>query len=366
MTKQQKEIPPITAIETPSGAIDGQVIETVYVQSPTSPIVVTKPFDFEPLTDDVPDPIPTSTFEEGPTSTSATTTSFTTIPTVPIVTIMPYKMEGALFVETPLEVLDDPVLVEGGVLDDVIAGTDTNPINGGIILDPASTSTPEGSETLQEVLSEPTLIEDTGPQVLPPFKCAGLNGYGCCLLIKKTVADSDVNGKSIQCFLDYRESTCKKEWWREILEAKRVMIYENDLGDVNKDPIIEGAWLSCTEKWGNTTEQDWTDPTQPPTRFPARFPTPSQAYLDELTFLSPTNGGESSGSTKGDPTYLSSGGELSSPSPFTGSTAPVNGCKVNLDGQTYSAFPQQSSICPTMWLPGFAYQGGDAFSCRRD
>ena len=143
-----------------------------------------------------------------------------------------------------------------------------------------------------------------------------------------------------------------------------MMIYENDLGYVSQDPIIEGAWPSCTEKWGNTTKRDWADPTQPPTRFPTRFPTPSQAYQSEPTLLSPTIGGEPSGSTGGDPTYPSSGGELSGPSPSTGSTAPVNGCEAYLEGQTYSALPQQSSVCPTMWLPGFAYRGGDKVQAK--
>ena len=353
--EQQQEIPPITAIETPSGANDGQVVETVYVEPPTFPVVVTEPFDFEPITDDVPLPVPESMFEEGSTSTSATTTSFTT-PFVQIVTIAPYELDGDLFVEAPLEVLDEPILVVGGVLDDVIAGIDTNPINGGVILDPASTSTPEGNEMLQEVISAPTVIEPAGPRVLRPFDCAGLNGYDCCLLIKKTVADSDVNGKSIQCFLDYEESTCKKEWWREILEQKRVMIYENDLGYVNKDPIIEGAWPSCSDKWGNTTEREWVDPTTPPTRFPTRFPTSSQALQGEPTLLSPTIGGELSGPSPGG---IPSSPSVSGPTSFTGSTAPVNGCEIYLEGQTYSALPQQSDVCPAMWLPSFAYQGGD-------
>ena len=30
------------------------------------------------------------------------------------------------------------------------------------------------------------------------------------------------------------------------------MIYENHEGFVSKDPIVEGAWPSCEEKWGAT------------------------------------------------------------------------------------------------------------------
>lgn len=92
----------------------------------------------------------------------------------------------------------------------------------------------------------------------------------------------------MQCFLDYEESTCKKEWWREILETDRgehtnrwaierayilcsalceilivysikfspgdmfitVMIYENENGKVSKTPFLERAIVSCNDKWG--------------------------------------------------------------------------------------------------------------------
>lgn len=120
-----------------------------------------------------------------------------------------------------------------------------------------------------------------------------MNGRDCCLAIKHQVPDEDVyvstshpstdhtnmcihtlyicyritlqiltfisshlisttQGNAIQCFLDYDESTCKKTWWRDILETKRVMIYENHEGFVSRDPIVEGAWPACEEKWGAT------------------------------------------------------------------------------------------------------------------
>ena len=387
--EQQQEIPPITAIETPSGAMDGQVIETVYMEPDTEPVVETAPFDMTEYTEDTPDPVPESTVEDPITeattteATTTTTTSFTTTPFVPIVTIAPYEIEGELFADSPLEVLDEPALVVGGVVDDVIAGTDTNPINGGVILDPASESTPEGSERLAEVINAPTVIESAGPRVLEPFNCAGLNGFDCCLLIKKTVTDSDVNGKSIQCFLDYDESTCKKEWWREILEVKRVMIYENDLGFVNQLPIVEGAWPSCTEKWGNTTERDWTPPTPPPAPEPTPPPTPTPVPTPNLggdlpapslggDLPAPSLGGDpTSPSIGGDPTSLSTGGDSPSGStPISGSSSPpsppptTSGCEGHLAGPTFASLPMASDVCPNAWLPNFAYQGGDMVQAK--
>lgn len=124
-----------------------------------------------------------------------------------------------------------------------------------------------------------------GSRVLAPVDCTGMNGRDCCLAIKHQVQDSDIyvskfscffiykmyitftishyqcfnlisqlvtQGNAIQCFLDYDESTCKKTWWRDMLETKRVMIYQNHEGFVSKDPIVEGAWPSCELKWGAT------------------------------------------------------------------------------------------------------------------
>lgn len=57
-------------------------------------------------------------------------------------------------------------VAEGATTDGVIAGTDTNPINGGIILDGSVTGTPEGVSRLNRALQTAPIIETAGPRVL--------------------------------------------------------------------------------------------------------------------------------------------------------------------------------------------------------
>ena len=57
-------------------------------------------------------------------------------------------------------------VAEGATTDGVIAGTDTNPINGGIILDGSVTGTPEGVSRLNRALQTAPVIETAGPRVL--------------------------------------------------------------------------------------------------------------------------------------------------------------------------------------------------------
>ena len=57
-------------------------------------------------------------------------------------------------------------MAEGATTDGVIAGTDTNPINGGIILDGTVTGTPEGVSRLNRALQTAPVIETAGPRVL--------------------------------------------------------------------------------------------------------------------------------------------------------------------------------------------------------
>lgn len=234
---QQKEIPPITCEETPAGATEGNAVETIYATS-TDP-TASEPQPENPGTGATADPSTVTTT----TTTTIITTTTTTIP-------VPFD-----FVETPLVVQDEPVLVEGATIDEVINGEADAPLNGGVVLDPNCQSTPDGVNKLDEALAETPVIVPAGPRVLEPFDCKGMNGFHCCVKIKHLVRDADANGKAIQCFLDYEESTCKKQWWREIVAKKRVMVYENHNKRVSKAPKIEGSWPSCNDKWGST--RDW-------------------------------------------------------------------------------------------------------------
>ena len=52
-----------------------------------------------------------------------------------------------------------------------------------------------------------------------------MTGFDCCLVIKHKVRDADINGRAIQCHLDYEETTCKKKWPLETEESKKVLMY---------------------------------------------------------------------------------------------------------------------------------------------
>ena len=226
-------------------------------------------------------------------------------PQVQQVTVAPLLLQGAITTTTsttvafnfnaaPIVPEPEPVLVEGATLAEAEAAaldpessTEAPPIiNGGVILAPESESTELGQERLTEILTTEPEAVTAGSRVLAPIDCTGMNGRDCCLAIKHQVQDSDIyvsillifyiylpynmyiklhhltflptssrlstQGNAIQCFLDYDDSTCKKTWWRDILETKRVMIYQNHEGFVSKDPIVEGAWPSCELKWGAT------------------------------------------------------------------------------------------------------------------
>ena len=171
---------------------------------------------------------------------------------------------------------------------------DTNPINGGVILNPISEGTPGGREELERVLSTTFDIETSGPRVLGPFNCAGMTGYECCLVAKHQVRDSDVNGRALQCHLDYDVTTCKKKWELDQADNRKVWIYANHKYFVSKDPKVSNTWQTCGTKWGK--ERDWSEkddswsyaptptsfgqPSLPPTPRPTRMPTPNPTYQD--------------------------------------------------------------------------------------
>lgn len=162
------------------------------------------------------------------------------------------------FVQAPLVVSAEPFLSVGATVDGARLGTDTNPINGGMVINANSHGTPDALEEVSRILAEPAVIEEAGARVLGPFNCAGMTGYECCLIVKHQVRDSDTSGKAIQCHLDYDVTTCKKKFELEQSDNKKVYIYANHKYFVSKDPKVTNTWSTCTTKWGGM-ERDWAE-----------------------------------------------------------------------------------------------------------
>jgi len=175
--------------------------------------------------------------------------------------VAPIDSGGAFdFQQPPLIVSAEPLISQGATTDGARSGTDTKPLNGGVVLSSSSHGTTEGQEELNRILAEPAVIEDPGPRMVGPFNCAGMTGYECCLIVKHQVRDSDVNGNAIQCHLDYDVTTCKKKYELEQLDNKKVYIYANHKYFVSKDPKVSNTWSTCTTKWtdGSYT-RDWAE-----------------------------------------------------------------------------------------------------------
>ena len=211
--EQQTAIPPITSVETTAGALSGSSVKTVYATpTPNNTRINRVAFeDWIALGD-----------------TDATTT----------------PSDSFDFSEPPIVLLDEPVLVVGSTTNGAISGNETNPINGGVLLDPSASNTAEGDARLAGELSLTYTITEAGLRRLGPFNCRGLTGFSCCLLIKHQVRDSDYNGRAIQCHLDYEGSTCKKHY-ADVETAKKVLIHENEYEKVSQVPYIQGSWPSC-------------------------------------------------------------------------------------------------------------------------
>ena len=131
----------------------------------------------------------------------------------------------------------------------IATGADDRPIAplaGGVLTDGTAESTPDGYSKIEDALAATTLtgevtIEPAGERTIGPFDCAELTGLDCCLLIKLSIPDSDVNGNAIQCRLDYVADSTKKRFWSN-QRGKKVKIFENHLGVVSQEPQISGEW----------------------------------------------------------------------------------------------------------------------------
>lgn len=144
-----------------------------------------------------------------------------------------------------------PVRILGATTDDAINGYSTDLIYGGVQIVPTAQNTPSGDIVLATALAEPTLIAEAGTRSLGPFDCTGLTGKNCCLMIKHKVRDSNVNGRAIQCYLDYADGTIKHESHLNA-RGKKVFIFENHRGRISKEPKVVGDWPT-----GVSNFHDW-------------------------------------------------------------------------------------------------------------
>ena len=160
--------------------------------------------------------------------------------------------------EAPLVILDEPIEgVIGSTIDQFITaepvappaegatpeeGGTAAPIAGGVLTDGTAENTQEGDVKIQDALSQDlTIVESAGERVIEPIDCAGLTGQDCCLLVKLTVRDSNINGDAIQCTLNYVETSEKKKYWQNH-RGKTVRIFSNHNYQVSKVPKIVGDW----------------------------------------------------------------------------------------------------------------------------
>ncbi len=157
--------------------------------------------------------------------------------------------------DTVLEVEEPPIVVFDEVITGVIGstvdefltassegGTATAPLAGGVVTDGSAVNTPEGEAKIEDALATlPPGGESAGERTIEPIDCTGLTGENCCLLVKLKVRDSDLNGKAIQCTLNYVETSTKKQYWKN-LRGKKVHIFANHNGKVSKIPQIVGDW----------------------------------------------------------------------------------------------------------------------------
>ena len=121
-------------------------------------------------------------------------------------------------------------------------GGETYPIiAGGVLTDHTAVNTAEGDQKVVDAVSSGTIIPEAGERVIPPIDCAGTTGEDCCLIIKLSIPDSDVNGNAIQCKITYDDYTDKKTYWKN-LRGKKVHIKGNHNNYVLENPEMSGTW----------------------------------------------------------------------------------------------------------------------------
>ena len=121
-------------------------------------------------------------------------------------------------------------------------GGETYPIiAGGVLTDHTAVNTAEGDEKVINAVSSETIIPEAGERVIEPIDCAGTTGEDCCLIVKLSIPDSDVNGNAIQCKITYDDYTDKKTYWKN-LRGKKVHIKGNHNNYVMENPEMSGTW----------------------------------------------------------------------------------------------------------------------------
>lgn len=108
--EQQTEIPPITAMETPSGAAEGAEVTTIYKTTTTTTQAPEAPPE---AADEQTVPAPT-------TDTPVTVTTTTVTTTTVLVELDPVEFDSA-----PIDVMGTAIVVEGSTVDDVVSGNAT-------------------------------------------------------------------------------------------------------------------------------------------------------------------------------------------------------------------------------------------------
>ena len=247
--EQQAEIPPVVAEETASGAVEGAKVKTTYAVRSARRLQSIR------RQEERAEALAALGLEENASITTTDATASIRTTTTTSTTASEADPVKFNFNEPPILLENEPILVEGATTDGTIAGTESFPINGGVVLDIAARNTGEGNIGLRSALNEPPIIHAAGSRIIGPFDCRGMTGFSCCLVIKHFVRDSDLNSRSVQCHLDYDSTTCKKKWWLATETSKKVLIYANHNEMVNRDPMISGSWPQCDATWGET--RDW-------------------------------------------------------------------------------------------------------------
>lgn len=144
----------------------------------------------------------------------------------------------------PLILEFQPILVMGASNAGARSGSDQRPINGGVVI---NLNVQNINVLIDQAVAaalaaaDAAAVEAAGARKLEPFDCTGMTGFNCCLMIKSIVKDADIYGKSIQCHLNYVETSYKAKHFLNH-RGKKVHIFTNHNFVVTKTPKVVGSW----------------------------------------------------------------------------------------------------------------------------
>ena len=224
-TTAAEEEEPATTVA--SAAESGGASSNVESGVPGSPLTSSPtPPPTSPVVNPVVTPQPTQQPTPNPTDPSA----------APVATF-----QAVTYTSASLTAFEEPLVVEGAVLDDVLSGNDDSPVVGGTLQSPDAINEPEGEERFQAAMNEPEVIEPAGARTIGPWNCQHMTGVHCCMMIKKDVRDADMNGNAIQCHVGYKEGTGKKAYENQIT-GKKIQIHADRNMMTKKEPKVTGSW----------------------------------------------------------------------------------------------------------------------------